>query len=201
LELLRERCEKMGINPDMPLFFLHRASVRVDKRNYFNGILDKIDEIRPALIFFDTLVRVHRQKENDASLMSRVMERFRQIADKGFPVLIIHHFKKGEGSPAQRLRGSTDIPGGVDVAYAITRKGKYCILESVKSRIKAFGAIKLEMMFDPDSINVFFRGAVKGEKEYVLSRARKILEKIEPADFEKVRKELKKEKVAIGEKS
>jgi predicted ATP-dependent serine protease len=112
---LRERTTKMGFTPELPLYFLHFQDVRLDRDECFNALIDKIQEVTPVLLVIDSLVRVHRQKEDDAVAMSLVVGRLRKIANTGITLLVIHHHRKGEGPLSQKLRGSSDIPGGVDI--------------------------------------------------------------------------------------
>ncbi len=122
---LRERIEKMGFDKTLPFYFLHFQDVRLDRDDCFNALMTRIEEIKPVLVVIDSLIRVHRQKEDDATSMSKVVDRLRKIANWGTIILVIHHHRKGEGPLSQKLRGSSDIPGGVDIEYALTPKDDY----------------------------------------------------------------------------
>jgi len=63
--------------------------------------MEKVEQVKPTLVVIDSLIRVHRLKEDDAVAMSLVVGRLRKIANSGTTVLTIHHHKKGEGPLAR----------------------------------------------------------------------------------------------------
>ena len=89
-------------------------------------------ERRPLLIF-DSLIRFHSADENSATEMAQVMGDLRALANVGATVVALHHRAKSETS---RYRGSSDIAGGVDTAYAVSRDRQAGVLklECFKSR-------------------------------------------------------------------
>ena len=119
---LRERVEKMGFDRSYPLYFLHFQGVRLDRSDALDALMERIKEVNPILVVIDSLIRVHRQKEDDSMSMSLVVDSLRKIANSGTTVLVIHHHKKGEGPLSQKLRGSSDIPGGVDMSMRLCQK-------------------------------------------------------------------------------
>jgi AAA domain-containing protein len=70
------------------------------------------------LILFDSFIRFHECDENSATEMAPVMGELRALAHAGATVVALHHRAKSEAS---RYRGSSDILGGVDVAFAVSR--------------------------------------------------------------------------------
>jgi RecA-family ATPase len=70
---LRERATKMDFASGLPLFLLHFQDVRLDRDDFFNALMEKIEEVRPTLVVIDSLIRVHRLKEDDAVSMSLVV--------------------------------------------------------------------------------------------------------------------------------
>ena len=48
----------------------------------------------------------------------------------------------------EKLRGSSDIPGAVDIEFALNKKGDCLTLESVKTRIEPVGPIRLKIKTD-----------------------------------------------------
>lgn len=169
---LRERVEKMGFEKSLPFFFLHFQEVRLDRDECFNVLMERIEEVKPVLVVIDSLIRVHRQKEDDAMQMSQVVARLRKIANSGTTVLVIHHHKKGEGPLNQKLRGSSDIPGGVDIEYALIPKDDYLIFSSVKTRTKPLEPIRLKMEISKAEIQVVYSGT---EAEEILTEVRDFL--------------------------
>ncbi len=96
-------------------------------------ILEIARERRP-LIVFDSLIHFHAAAdENSATEMSMVMADLRALANAGATVVALHHKPKSEGS---HYRGSSDIAGGVDTAWAVSRDRDAGLLrlECFKSR-------------------------------------------------------------------
>ena len=89
-------------------------------------------EHRP-LIIFDSLIRFHSSDENSATEMAQVMQNLRALANAGATVIVLHHRAKSETS---RYRGSSDIAGGVDVAFSVSRdrQAEIVKLECFKTR-------------------------------------------------------------------
>ncbi len=96
-------------------------------------ILEIARDRRP-LIVFDSLIRFHAAAdENSATEMSMVMADLRALANAGATVVALHHKPKSEGA---HYRGSSDIAGGVDTAWAVSRDRDAGLLrlECFKSR-------------------------------------------------------------------
>jgi hypothetical protein len=88
------------------------------------------------LLIFDSLIRFHDGDENSATEMAPVMGEMRALAPAGATVVALHHRAKSEAS---RYRGSSDILGGVDVAFAVSRDRDAGLikLQCFKSRFAA----------------------------------------------------------------
>lgn len=194
---LRERTEKMNFGKTLPLYFLHFQDVRLDRDDCFKALMEKIEEVKPVFLVIDSLIRVHRQKEDDAVSMALVIARLRKIVNSGTTVLIIHHHKKGEGPLNQKLRGSSDIPGGVDIEYALVPKDDYLVFSSVKTRTKPLPPIQLKMTADDDKIEVTYRGEQIGEKAEILNEVLIILGRGKMG-VEEIHKALKERNIEIG---
>lgn len=98
-------------------------------------------ERRPLLII-DSLIRFHREEENSATEMARVMQDLRALANEGATVVVLHHRAKSEAS---RYRGSSDIADGVDTAFALSRdhEASLVTLTCFKSRYAEEFAVTL----------------------------------------------------------
>jgi len=172
---LKERLKKMKFKENLPLYFLHFQGVRLDKDEFFDALMLRIEEVKPILVVIDSLIRVHRQREDEASSMSVVIERLRKIANSGTTVLVIHHHRKAEGPLNQKLRGSSDIPGGVDVEYALIPKDEFLLFSSVKSRTKPFTPIRIKIEVNEEKIEILYQGEEGDEKNEILSEVFDIL--------------------------
>lgn len=191
---LRDRITKMGFEKELPFYFLHFQSVKLDKDDIFQQLMEKIREIQPALVVIDSLIRIHRQREDDATAMALVVERLRKIANTGTTVLVIHHHRKAEGPPSQKLRGSSDIPGGVDVEYSLVPKDDHLVLSSVKTRTKPFGPVRLKLEVTNETIEITYLGT---EAEEILAEAVDILGEGE-LGVEEIHKEFKERGFDFG---
>jgi archaellum biogenesis ATPase FlaH len=195
---LSERVKKMGFSKDLPFYFLHFQNVRLDRDDYFNALLEKIQEVNPVLVVIDSLIRVHRQKDDEATSMALIVDRLRKIANSGTTVLVIHHHRKAEGPLSQKLRGSSDIAGGVDVEYAITEKDGFLVFQSVKTRTKPLNPIKLKMDITDENIEVIYRGVEIMEREEVLNEVIAILKEKGKTGVMEIHEALKERGVEIG---
>lgn len=197
---LRERTEKMGFAPGLPLYLLHFQDVRLDRDDFFSALMEKVEEVRPILVVIDSLIRVHRMKEDDAVAMSLVVGRLRKIANYGTTVLVIHHHKKGEGPLSQKLRGSSDIPGGVDIEYALLPVSDHLVFKSVKTRTQPLTPVKLKMEVTNEHIGLAYQGEEFGEEGEILSEVISILEEEEEEEqgVEKIFKSLKERGLKVG---
>jgi archaellum biogenesis ATPase FlaH len=172
---LKERVQKAGITPDLPFYTLHFENVRLDDDRHFDALMQAIEKVRPVLLVIDSLIRVHRKKESDAGEMALVMGRLRQIANTGLVVFPIHHHKKGDGPLAEKMRGSSDILGGIDVEFAAVRgKARDEIqLSSGKTRMAPLEPINLKLTFGETENTVSYIGTEDAE---VLELVKNIIE-------------------------
>ena len=93
----------------------------------------------PDVIILETLRRVMVGSELDAQDVGEFWRSLRPLQQAGKTVIISHHMRKpsarGGNAVRDRASGSTDILGGADAAFAVTRKehGRV-VLECVKNR-------------------------------------------------------------------
>jgi len=71
----------------------------------------------PSLVVIDTLIRFHGGDESSSTDTAAFNARCRKLAATGAAVVILHH--TGKGLTGSNYRGSSDIAGGVDTAYAL----------------------------------------------------------------------------------
>ncbi len=96
-------------------------------------------EFDPDVIILETLRRVMVGSELDAQQVAAFWSNLRPLQEQGKTVIISHHMRKpsmqGGSDVRHRASGSTDILGGADTAFAITRTDRSrVVLEWVKSR-------------------------------------------------------------------
>ncbi len=81
------------------------------------ALLEIVEEVRPALVFIDTLAMAFRDlEENDAQSMNQVVRIARSLTCHGAAVVLIHHGTKAEGSTP---RGHSVLNGALDVALQL----------------------------------------------------------------------------------
>lgn len=175
---LKDRLIKMGFTEGMPLHFLHYQSVKLDDPACFKDLLNTIKEIKPALVVFDALIRLHSAKENDNSEMAYVMGKIRELINlTGITALIIHHDRKGQGDRKERARGGGDIVGAVDNQICLEPKDDDTLLLSPgKTRVAPFRPIKLKLEGEEATLSFTYLGREAGEAEEALNEIMEILE-------------------------
>lgn len=175
---LKDRLVKMGITEDMPLHFLHYQGVKLDDPSCYSQLLEVIKELKPTLVIFDALIRLHNAKENDNSEMASVMGKLRDLIIKtSVTILLIHHNRKGLGDRTERARGSGDIVGAVDCQLCLEPKDDdTLILSTGKTRVAPFKPIKLVIEGEGETLRFTYMGTEMGEGEAILNDVLEILE-------------------------
>ena len=95
------------------------------------------------LMIFDSLIRFLPKgiNENSATDINEIMSVFRKLTKEGASILILHHTGKSLGS---NYRGSSDIPGAVDVVFTIKQKEK---IDGNRTALQING---IKNRFDPE---------------------------------------------------
>jgi hypothetical protein len=83
-------------------------------------IIDFARKEHPLLIW-DSLVEFHTGDEQSSTQTREFMRQFRNLANLGATVVILHHTGKSES--AQEYRGSSDIEAAVDMAFKLAAVG------------------------------------------------------------------------------
>lgn len=135
---LQKRFKQLGATDELPIHYLSRVGYKLNQL-YTDAIAQKARELGTGLIIFDSFTRFNTGDENTSGDMSTYMDYYRQLADAGFSVLILHHNRKDTGkgsSAAQSMRGSSDILASVDCHIGVSRKGQSetVTLEQTKNR-------------------------------------------------------------------
>ena len=95
-------------------------SVRLDDAASFARLAAKVAELEPALLILDPLREFHTRKENDADEMAALLRPLRQLAhETGTAILLVHHRNKHATDASRATRGSSAIPGSVDVIITL----------------------------------------------------------------------------------
>jgi len=142
--LLKRRVQKLAagleVPNDIPVTFFVNHQVRIDREDNLEALLVRLEEQKPKLVIFDSLVRIHGANENDAQEMSEVMAKFREIQTRlGCALVFTHHSRKRSmiNLAGEMLRGSTDIRAFVDTHLfmrAVRPRDQCKLIEHEKSR-------------------------------------------------------------------
>jgi len=184
---LKDRLVKMGFNESMPLYFLHYQSVKLDRPGCFAALSRIIEEMKPAFVIFDALIRFHGADENDNSEMASVMGKVRELALRsGATVLIIHHERKGSGGRKERARGSGEIVGAIDTQLCLEHDADDggLTLSPGKTRMAPFRPMRLKL--DRASLSFTCEGYESNEEDGLLNGIIEIL-KNKSMSFDEIR--------------
>lgn len=168
---LQNRFRQLGAPEDNSIHLMSRAGYKMNQL-YANAIAQKAREVGAGLIVFDSFTRFNADSdENTSGDMAKLMDFYRQLADAGFAVLILHHNRKdnaGNFNAGQAMRGSTEIMAAVDCQIAVSRTGQSEIvkLEQTKNR-DTWESAPIKLRFQLNASEFEFMGTDKttAEKE------------------------------------
>lgn len=143
--VFQQRAKLLGLPKDMPYYTFEKRQFSVEK--YGDELLELIKEIKPTLVVFDTLRKIHNKQENDSTEMQEIFNYFTKITDIGSSVLFLHHVAKNQYA----YKGSTVIRDSVDVMLVMD-KVKDCKLRN-EFTIK-FDKVRLEAETEAKDIKV-----------------------------------------------
>lgn len=108
------------------IIYAHKLGLKLDTKNEFEGLEDKIREFNPDLLVLDPLQRMHLQNEDSASDMALIWDNIHELTRKfsNMSIIIVQHFRKG-GSTANywdSLRGSNRGAGEADIGIFIRKE-------------------------------------------------------------------------------
>lgn len=195
---LKDNVTKMGFTKDLPVNYLHFQGVKLDNNRVLSELKRIIEEIKPVLVIFDSLIRMHGKKENESSEMNIIVGTLRSIANMGTTILCVHHHKKGQGDKNEKLRGSSDILAGVDSQLCLEKKDDYLILSNPNSRTKPFDPMKLKLEATDDLMSVTYHSRELTEKEVILGESIIILKDKGELGVKELKDELNERDFVIG---
>lgn len=107
--VFQHRAKLLGLQEDMRFYTFVKRQFSIEE--YGDEFLNLASELKPDLIVFDILSRIHNKDENSVKDMKYVFDFFTQLTEMGSSVLFLHHI--GKGTPF--YRGSTVIRASADV--------------------------------------------------------------------------------------
>jgi hypothetical protein len=108
-------------------------SLRLDTPTDRHRLRETVQNLQPALLILDPLIRLHRVDENDATQIATLLSYLRELQRQfQLAVLLVHHARKdSNGSrPGQALRGSSELHGWGDSNLYLRRKGAQLTLST-----------------------------------------------------------------------
>ncbi|MBP9668178.1 AAA family ATPase [Candidatus Saccharibacteria bacterium] len=123
---LQKRFKQMGASENTEIHFTSRIGYKMNHL-YVDAIAKEAKEKEIGLVIFDSFTRFNNADENASGDMATLMDCYRQLADTGLAVLILHHNRKGvagQSNPAMEMRGSSDILAAADCHIAVNRVGQ-----------------------------------------------------------------------------
>jgi hypothetical protein len=129
--LENDGCKKQG-----EMEIQHYSGFLLDDKCTWTEVEKVARDLHPVLIVYDHLRCFHHADEDKSGPMTGVCEAVEELAKPYESAsLVLHHFRKGEGSFYSRLRGSSAIYAKTDAAYEVRT------LEKKDGRLAKFGVI------------------------------------------------------------
>jgi predicted ATP-dependent serine protease len=145
IPLLKQRLEKLALGDgglelsELPIHFAVDQGLNLSDARSVANLDAAISELGAGLVIMDSLVRVHRAKENDAGEMAVVFGTLKKLManHEGLVFFFNHHIRKpgmGNGDAANSLRGSSEIRAFVDTQLALRKTEDGLVLSQEKAR-------------------------------------------------------------------
>jgi len=137
LDFYKNDREKLIMNKSFYKCSDHKI-IDVNSTNHCNLIKNIVETLKPDLVIWDVLARMHSADENNNIAMTQVMQNIRLLSC-GAAHIVVHHARKeiyGNGG-AKSLRGASSIHGEADGVMALalenSKMGSYSLLFSTRA--------------------------------------------------------------------
>lgn len=165
---LQKRFKQMGADENTNIHFTSRLGYKMSQL-YVDALANEAKENEIGLIIFDSFTRFNSGDENASGDMATLMDCYRQLADTGLAVLILHHNRKGvagQSNPAMEMRGSSDILAAADCHIAVNRVGQseFVRLTQTKNR-DIWEPVPFELRFHENATEFEYVGEGKSSVE------------------------------------
>lgn len=182
--MLQDRFKKLGAEiadepwKEQQIFYLSRIGRQVDDE-YMRELTSECLKNNIKLVIFDSLVRFHNARENDASEMAKILNFFKTLNDKGVATLVLHHNRKsgnGGGGGGEMIRGSSDILASCDVHLSVSRRKKRITVFQTKNRyIEEITPFSVQLRVVDENRSVFEYLGEENDKEERATELRSLL--------------------------
>ncbi len=103
------------------IYYPKYVNMSIDVDDDYCELQSLIEEVEPAVLVLDPLIRFHSQDENSSTAMNVVFRRFKElIAKYNLSIIIVHHTGK---NPSLGGRGSSLIRGEYDSCITLKKHG------------------------------------------------------------------------------
>lgn len=156
LSVLKDRIKHIGKSDNILIWHgsCQPAPARLDRQEYIQYL-----DLPEGLIVFDTLRASFLGDENNSQDIAIIVDRLKQLRDRGFSVLLLHHTPKSNDSI---YKGSTAILDLVDHALCLEPvKDDDEPVDFDPERTYRFG-VKIKTRFEPHHIFLKFNPETKG---------------------------------------
>lgn len=108
--------------------------------NPFEAVKRYIEDVKPALVIIDTLIKFTKIKDlNNYSLVVEKLEPLTELARKNeCHILFVHHMNKGISNGQDKILGSVGILGSLDTIATLTREDEDRCLETIQRYGRSF---------------------------------------------------------------
>lgn len=120
-------CEARAIDiKGLPLYSITAPTLRLDDDEDRRSLAAIIENIKPAFVVLDPLVRLHSLDENNASEMAKLLSFLRALQRHySCGIALVHHAtKRTHSRPGLNLRGSSDLHAFGDSNIYLSREEK-----------------------------------------------------------------------------
>jgi hypothetical protein len=155
LSFLKERVEKIGASENLWIWHISNETPppRLDSKDW-----ELYKQLPPGLIIIDSFRASHLSDENNSKDMAIIMSRLKELREKGFTIVLLHHTPKGnegiyKGSTAildlaDHILGLEEIKG--EDTFEFNRENLYRLDVRIKTR------------YEPHHIFLTFNPEIKG---------------------------------------
>ena len=155
LPILRQRVEGMARHRGLDLqqvdiYVITAPSLRLDRPQDREQLLQTAQRLRPRLLLLDPLVRLHGIDENNAGEVAGLLAYIRTLQRQlDLSVILVHHTRKNSAAgvaAGQALRGSSDLHAFGDSNLYLKRAKDRLLLSSEHRAAPASPPVYLELM-------------------------------------------------------
>ncbi|PIQ93417.1 MAG: hypothetical protein CO148_01210 [Nitrospirae bacterium CG_4_9_14_3_um_filter_41_27] len=197
LSILKERVEKIGQSHNL---YVWHISNEIQPPRLDSNKWNLYKELPLGLLIFDTLRASHLSDENDSQDMAVIISRLKELREKGFTILLLHHTPKSNESI---YKGSTALLDLADHCLGLEGLKDDDTVEFDSDNLYRLG-VRIKTRYEPHHIFLTFNPDIKGfeiaqdpdiEK---MQDIYKLLKDIQPAKQKELKEKIK-EDLGYGE--